>query len=68
MKSFATDAARNNVCAYAVFAGSHPAGCPPTGKRAVTDYVDVMQFSEGRIAHMTKIWNSGLALAQLGWA
>lgn len=69
VKSFATDTARNNVCAYAVFIGTHLAGgpCPPTGKRVVTDYVYVMQFSEGLIAHMTKIWHSGLALKQLGW-
>jgi len=70
VKSFATDAARNNVCAYGVFTGTHLAGgpCPPTGKQAVTDYVYVMQFSEGKISHMTKIWNSGFALKQLGWA
>jgi ketosteroid isomerase-like protein len=70
VKSFATDVTRNNVCAYGVFSGTHLANgpCPPTGKRAVTDYVYVMQFNDGKIAHMTKIWHSGLALKQLGWA
>ena len=70
VKSFATDAARNNVCAYGVFTGTHLAGgpCPPTGKTVSTDYVYVMQFKDGRIAHMTKIWNAGLALKALGWA
>jgi ketosteroid isomerase-like protein len=70
VKSFATDTLRNNVCAYGVFTITHLAGgpCPPTGKRVVTDYVYVMQFRDGRIAHMTKIWHSGLALKQLGWA
>ena len=70
VKSFATDTVRNNVCAYGVFTGTHLAGgpCPPTGKRVATDYVYVMQFSDGRIVHMTKIWHSGLALPQLGWA
>ncbi|HUB10351.1 MAG TPA: nuclear transport factor 2 family protein [Acetobacteraceae bacterium] len=70
VKSFATDAARNNVCAYGVFSGTHLAGgpCPPTGKSTKTDYVYVMQFANGRIAHMTKIWHSGLALKELGWA
>jgi ketosteroid isomerase-like protein len=70
VKSFATDTVRNNVCAYGVFTGTHLAGgpCPPTGKRVVTDYVYVMEFSDGRITHMTKIWHSGLALKQLGWA
>lgn len=69
VKSFATDTIRNNVCVYGVFTGTHLAGgpCPPTGKRVVTDYVYVMQFDNGKIAHMTKIWHSGLALKQLGW-
>ncbi len=70
VKSFATDAERNNVCAYGVFTGTHLAGgpCPPTGKTTKTDYVYVMQFQDGKIAHMTKIWHSGLALKELGWA
>jgi predicted ester cyclase len=71
LKSFATDDARKNVSAYAVFSGTHtgPGGpCPPTGKRVASDYVYVMQFDGDRIAHMTKIWNAGVALRELGWA
>ena len=70
IKSFATDVERNNVCAYGVFTGTHLAGgpCPPTGKTTKTDYVYVMQFADGKIAHMTKIWHSALAFKQLGWA
>ena len=70
VKSFAADAERNNVCAYGVFTGTHLAGgpMPPTGKTTRTDYVYVMQFEGGKIAHMTKIWNAGLALKELGWA
>lgn len=69
VKSFATDTARNNVCAYGVFTGTHLAGgpVPPTGKRTSTDYVYVMQFAGDKIVHMTKIWNAGFALKQLGW-
>jgi predicted ester cyclase len=70
VKSFATDAARNNVAAYGVFYATHTGEggpVPPTGKQMVTDYVYVMQFENGRIGHMTKIWNAGLALKQLGW-
>jgi hypothetical protein len=69
LKSFATDAERNNVCAYAVFVGTHLAGgpVPPTHKTARTDYVYVMQFTNGKITHMDKIWHSGLAFEQLGW-
>jgi predicted ester cyclase len=71
LKSFATDEARHNVAAYAVFHGTHtgPGGpVPPTGKSTATDYVYVMQFEGDKIAHMTKIWHSGLAVKELGWA
>jgi predicted ester cyclase len=71
VKSFATDTERNNVAAYGVFSGTHtgPGGpCPPTGKSTRTDYVYVMQFKGDKISHMTKIWHSGLAMKELGWA
>ena len=71
VKSFATDAARNNVAAYGVFHGTHtgPGGpVPPTGRRTSTDYVYVMQFEGDKIAHMTKIWHAGLAMKELGWS
>jgi len=69
--SFATDDKRKNVCAYAVFHGTHsgPGGpMPPTGKKTATDYVYVMQFDGDKISHMQKIWNAGLAMKELGWA
>jgi predicted ester cyclase len=70
LKSFATDAARNSVAAYAVFIGTHtgPGGPPPTGKTTHSDYVYVMQFTGNKISHMTKIWNAPHALKELGWA
>jgi predicted ester cyclase len=71
VKSFATDSARNNVAAYGIFYGTHTGQggpVPPTGRRISTDYVYVMQFEGDKIAHMTKIWNAGLALKDLGWA
>jgi predicted ester cyclase len=71
VKSFATDSERNNVCAYGVFSGTHTGEggpLPPTGKSTSTDYVYVMEFADGKISHMTKIWNSGLAMKDLGWA
>ena len=70
VKSFATDLERNNVCAYAVFHGTHtgPGGpVSPTGRHTSTDYVYVMQFDGDKIVHMTKIWHSGLAMKALGW-
>jgi predicted ester cyclase len=71
LKSFAVDAARNNVAAYAVFHATHTGEggpVPPTGRSMSTDYVYVMQFEGDKIAHMTKIWNAGLALKAIGWA
>ena len=46
VKSFAADEQRGNVCAYAVFSGTHTGEggpCPPTGKSANADYVYVME-------------------------
>ena len=71
LKSFATDDQRKNVCAYGVFLGTHSAAggpCPPTGKSVKTDYVYAMDFEGDKIRHMTKIWNSGIAVKELGWA
>ena len=71
VKSFALDASRNNVAAYGVFHGTHTGEggpVPPTGKRVSADYVYVMEFKGDKIAHMTKIWNAGLSLRELGWA
>lgn len=70
VKSFAADEKRGNVTAYGIFSGTHtgPGGpCAPTGKHTQSDYVYVMQFNGGKISHMTKIWNSGVALKELGW-
>jgi predicted ester cyclase len=71
LKSFAADDERGNVMAYGVFRGTHTGEggpLPPTGKSAHADYVYVMEFDGDRIRHMTKIWNSGITLKQLGWA
>lgn len=71
LQAFATDKDRQIVCAYAVFSGTHigeGGPVPPTGQRTHTDYVYVMRFDGGKIRHMTKIWNDGLALKQLGRA
>ena len=40
---------------------------PPTGNKVEADYVYVMEFDGDRIRHMTKIWNDGISLTQLGW-
>jgi predicted ester cyclase len=71
VRSFAVDEERNNVIAYGVFRGTHTAEggpVPPTGKAVAADYVYVMDFDGEKIRHMTKIWNDGHSLKQLGWA
>jgi predicted ester cyclase len=70
LRSFAIDNERNNVTAYAVFKGTHTGegGPPPTGKSTQSDYVYNMHFADGKIRHMTKIWNAGWALKELGWS
>jgi predicted ester cyclase len=71
LRSFAVDEDRNNVVAYAVFRGTHSADggpVPPTRQKVEADYVYVMDFDGDRIRHMTKIWNDGMSLKQLGWA
>ena len=71
LRAFAVDEDRNNVTAFAVFRGTHTGQggpVPPTGKQIEADYVYVMQFEGDKIRHMTKIWNDGISLQQLGWA
>ena len=71
VKSFATDEKRQNVCAFAIFSGTHSGEggpCPPTGKSTRADYVYVMEFDGDKIRHLTKIWNSEHTVKELGWA
>ncbi len=71
LRSFAVDEGRKNVIAYAVFSGTHTGEggpVPPTGKHVAADYVYVMAFDGDRISHLTKIWNDGVSLKQVGWA
>ena len=71
IKSFGVDEDRATAVVAAVFSGTHTGEggpVPPTGKKIATDYVYVLNFEAGRIRHMTKIWNDGVGLAQLGWA
>jgi predicted ester cyclase len=71
LQSFAVDEGRKNVTAYAVFRGTHTGEggpVPPTGNKVEADYVYAMQFEGDKIRHMTKVWNDGISLQQLGWA
>jgi predicted ester cyclase len=71
LRSFAVDEQRQSVSAYGVFFATHTGQggpCPPTGKSTKSDYVYVMKFEGDKIRHMTKIWNAGWAMRELGWA
>ncbi|HLS47351.1 MAG TPA: ester cyclase, partial [Gemmatimonadales bacterium] len=71
ISSFGVDETRSTVIASAVFRGTHTGDggpVPPTGRTVAADYAYVMQFDDGRIRHMTKIWNDGASLRQLGWS
>jgi len=70
MKAFAVDPESHSVVAYAIFHATHTGEggpVPPTGKSTSSDYVYVMDFDGDRIRHMTKIWNAGWALREVGW-
>ncbi|MEM7406035.1 MAG: nuclear transport factor 2 family protein [Pseudomonadota bacterium] len=70
LKGFATDEERATVLAFAVFHGTHTAdGGPmaPTGNSVAADYVYAMEFADGKLTHMTKIWNDAHSLQSLGW-
>jgi len=71
VKSLATDESNQTVCVFSVITGTHtgvPRGAiPPTGRKTVTNYVYVMEFAEDKIRHMTKIWNHGWTMTELGW-
>ena len=60
VKSFATDTTRHNVAAFGVFYGTHFVDglVSHTGKKIATDYVSVMQFTNDKISHVTKIWHA----------
>ena len=71
IKAFALDAERNSVSVFGVVHGTQTGEggpVPPTGNEVTADYVYVMNFEGDKIRHMTKIWNDGYTLKQLGWA
>jgi predicted ester cyclase len=70
LHGFGVDSARNTVVAAATFHGTNTGeGGPvaPTGRSVAGDYVYVMRFEGGKIAHMTKVWNDQQSLRQMGW-
>ena len=70
IKAFAIDEERNSVSIFAVVSGTQTGEggpVPPTGNPVAADYVYVMEFDGDKIRHMTKVWNDGHSLKQLGW-
>ena len=70
LRAFAVDEERQSVAAFGVFHGTHTdegGPVPPTGRTVAADYVYVMDFRDGKIRHMTKIWNDVHSLQQIGW-
>lgn len=68
---FGTDAECHCVVVSAVFSGTHTGEggpVPPTGKSTNSDYAYTLHFDGDKIAQMTKIWHSGMAMQELGWA
>jgi predicted ester cyclase len=71
LTAFAADDTRSTVVASAIFHGSNTGEggpVPPTGNTLAADYVYVMKFDGDKIRRMTKIWNDGHSMKQLGWA
>ncbi|NBB72304.1 MAG: nuclear transport factor 2 family protein [Bacteroidetes bacterium] len=68
--SLAVDEERGTVSVCAVLRGTHTGAggpVPPTGQRVESEYAYRMDFRDGAIDHVTKIWNAPHAMKQLGW-
>ena len=71
LKYIAENEASSTVVGVGVFRGTHtgPGGpVEPTGKSVSTEYVYAMEFEDGRIKHINKVWNDAYTLQQAGWA
>lgn len=68
---FGVDEERSTALGAAVFYATHTVDTddiPATGKSMSANYCYAMKFDGDRIAHMTKIWNDGHSVRELGWA
>lgn len=68
----AFDESTDTALFFGTFTGQHSADggpVPPTNKTTKTHYVYAITVNDdGKISHMTKIWNANWALKELGWA
>ncbi len=70
IKASSTDEKNNSVSVFAVVHGTQTGEggpVPPTGNKVAAEYVYVIDFDGDKIKHMTKVWNDGYTLKQLGW-
>ena len=71
LNASAWDASNNTALVFATFIGTHSGDggpVPPTNKTTHSDYVFAMQMNDdGKVKHITKIWNSSWAFNELGW-
>ncbi len=68
---FAVDEERSMVLGFGVLSGTHTGEggpVPATNKSVAAEYVYAMTFEDGKISHMTKVWNDGFSFQQVGWA
>lgn len=70
LKAWSVDDDRKVVTAFAVLHGTNTVDgpVPATHKTVAGDYVYAMYFQSDKLSHLTKIWNDGHSLKQLGWA
>ena len=69
VKSLATDETGASVSIFAVFSTADGVKDERSASRKMlkTDYVYVMFFEGHAIRHMTKVWNAGWTMRQMGW-
>lgn len=68
--AFAADESARTVMGFGTFRATHTGEggpVPPTGKKVQAQYVYAMAFDGDRVRHMTKVWNDGHSLRQIGW-
>jgi hypothetical protein len=68
----AWDEANATALFFATFNGKHQGDggpVPATGLETATHYVYAVKMdTQGKVSHLTKIWNAPWALKELGWA
>lgn len=71
LHSSSFDEANNTAMFFATYHAKHTGEggpVPPTNKTTNSHYVYIIKMSaEGKVEHMTKVWNAPWAMRELGW-